>query len=523
MKALLMHADRDFDVAQPLPAHAGIVQQDLELGAVINAMAAGDELIAKVARRALLNSRGNDVAAIRYRQAVVADALAHPEPVRQMYANAVAALEDKRKNYWGFLGHHPSSILYSAIHVLGMFMGRLRALRSIAEAQAGQFQSAGFGNLFAMAQREFNDAYLARVAAQLDALKFRHGALVNACLGPDGESEHYALRRPGEVNANWLQRLLERAPPAYTVRIAERDMIGAKTLSEMRDRGIDRVANTLMHSVDHINSFFEMLRAELAFHVGCVNLHERLTAAGVPTCFPELWPPGNAPGFRARELRDASLVLTLTHAVVANTIDATGRQLVVVTGANQGGKSTFLRSLGLAQLMSQCGMFVAADGFSSAPCSGLFTHYKREEDASMRQGKLDEELARIGDIADVIRPGAWLLCNESFASTNEREGSELARQMVTVMQERSIQVIFVTHLYTFARAAYAQQQDAALFLRAERLADGTRTHQLREGPPRETSYGEDLYREIFGADAERADPAGDESGREPRTASVRRV
>ena len=77
-------------------------------------------------------------------------------------------------------------------------------------------------------------------------------------------------------------------------------------------------------------------------------------------------------------------------------------------------------------------MFVAGRVASApASCDGVFTHYKREEDATMESGKLDEELARMSDIVDHITPGCILLCNESFASTNEREGSQIARQIVT--------------------------------------------------------------------------------------------
>ncbi|GLI35569.1 hypothetical protein DAMNIGENAA_30020 [Desulforhabdus amnigena] len=67
---------------------------------------------------------------------------------------------------------------------------------------------------------------------------------------------------------------------------------------------------------------------------------------------------------------------------------------------DQGGKSIFLRSIGLAQLMMQCDMFVPAESFSSNVCEGLFTHYKREEDPAMKSGKLDEELSRMSEIVD---------------------------------------------------------------------------------------------------------------------------
>lgn len=496
MKALLMRPDRDFDAKQPLPAHTAVVRQDLALESLLAAMADGDPFVSEIACNALLNASDNDAATIMYRQAVLRDALAHPEPVRQMYAVATDALEEKRKSYWGFLSSHPSSILYSSLQVLRNFMGKLRTLRSIAEANAAQFESSGFRNLFAMLEREFDDAYLDRVAAQLEELKFPDGTLVSAQLGPGGESAGYTLRRPHDPHPNWLKRLLEHAPSAYTVRIAQRDLIGAKTLSQMRDRGINQVANALAQSVDHIQAFFEMLRAELAFHLGCVNLHEKLAVKDAATCFPEAQ---DNPGFHVRALCDAALVLTKKEAVIGNTIDANGKHLVIVTGANQGGKSTFLRSLGLAQLMLQAGLFVAAESFSSKLCSGLFTHYKREEDASMDKGKLDEELARISDIVDAIRPGSLLLCNESFASTNEREGSEIARQVTEAMLERGIRIVFVTHQYHFTHDLYEQRRPDALFLRAERREDGTRTFKLSPGEPLETSFGNDLYREIFGS------------------------
>jgi len=59
-------------------------------------------------------------------------------------------------------------------------------------------------------------------------------------------------------------------------------------------------------------------------------------------------------------LYDPALALVAGGGVVANDLAAAGKELVVITGANQGGKSTFLRSIGLAQLLMQAGMFVPA-------------------------------------------------------------------------------------------------------------------------------------------------------------------
>jgi DNA mismatch repair ATPase MutS len=114
-------------------------------------------------------------------------------------------------------------------------------------------------------------------------------------------------------------------------------------------------------------------------------------------------------------------------------------------------------------------------------------------------GKLDGELDRMSRITNQLRPGCLLLCNESFASTNEREGSEIARQVVRALTESRIRVIFVTHLYDLAERWYASHDRAALFLRAEREPDGHRTFRVPPGEPLPTSYGQDLYQQVFGS------------------------
>jgi hypothetical protein len=63
--------------------------------------------------------------------------------------------------------------------------------------------------------------------------------------------------------------------------------------------------------------------------------------------------------------------------------------------------------------------------------------------------------------------------------------------------EKRIKIFYVTHLYEFARGFFDKKVNDAVFLRAERNADGTRTFRLLEGEPLETSYGKDLYRQIF--------------------------
>jgi MutS domain V len=495
MKAYLLYQERDLDMCQEAVWNEAELVQDLELNTLYQAMAQGDAFVYDVTKR-VVPASSIKLDEIIYRQAVLSDCIFFEAVVRQIYAIAIEGIETKRKCYYGVFSGSPSSVLHGARDLIQQFVGVLKKLRDVADTQAAQFQSEGFDQFFSMIQRELTDEYFVTIQRCLKELRFNHGLLISAGLGQGDKGIHYVLRKPHEKDPNLLRRLFAKRPRSLTFHIADRDEAGARALSDLEARGINLVANALAQSAEHIFSFFTMLRTELAFYIGCVNLHHQLTRLRLAMCVP-------VPRERTERrlafdgLYDASLALRTAHAPVGNDVTGDGRDLVVITGANQGGKSTFLRCVGQAQVMMQCGMFVAAASFSANVCDGIFTHYKREEDASMKSGKLDEELKRMSEIVDHIREHSLLLCNESFAATNEREGSEIARQIIAALLRKRVKIVFVTHLYALAHGLYEQKAQGIMFLRAERRADGERTFKLTEAEPLHTSYGEDLYRRIF--------------------------
>ncbi|ATW25231.1 MutS-related protein [Candidatus Formimonas warabiya] len=498
MKVFLMYQDCDFDLQQQLPSHEKALTQDLELNTLFNAMARGNEFLFEVAKKALLSGL-NDPDAILYRQKILQDCLKNPSLTRDIYNIAVEAMEEQKKHYYGFFSYYPSSILYNAVEIMQILAGMLKRIKNIADEHAGKFESEGFTRFFAMVEKELDAEYFARIQNHLRELKFRDGLLISAELGKGNEGTHYILRKPHDKKQSWLERIFAKKPPVYAFSISDRDESGARALTELKNRGINLVANALAQSADHMRSFFDALRTELAFYVGCLNLSEYLAQIGEPISFP-LPVASHERKHSFTGLYDVCLALTMKEKVVGNDVNAHSKDLVMITGANQGGKSTFLRSIGLAQLMMQCGMFVPAQSFCANICAGLFTHYKREEDATMKSGKLDEELSRMSGIVDNITPNSLILFNESFAATNEREGSEIARQIVGALLEKRIKVFFVTHLSQLAHGFYEKKMENAIFLWAERQTDGGRTFKLIVGEPLQTSYGEDLYHRVFGRD-----------------------
>jgi ABC-type iron transport system FetAB ATPase subunit len=497
MKAFLMHRSRDFDPNPPPLYAADDLIADLHLTTLFDAMGMGDDFVTNVASRAILSSL-TTVDEITYRQEVLADCLAHPSVVRELYAVAVEAIRQEQRGFLGIL-ERPDMVVRHAVAVLEIFVGMFRRLRAIADHHAGEWHSAGFTAFFAMVVRELDDAYLSTLDGQLDDLRFRDGVLISGRLGPDGRGTDQVLRRPGH-RTGWRRLLTYPGPKSYTFRIPEVDQRGVQGRDELRDRGLDRVAEVLRQSTDHILAFFTTLRCELAFYVGCLNLYERLRSHHLPICRPEPLPLGHSV-LECRALYDVCLALQERgERVVGNDISARDADLIVITGANEGGKSTLLRAIGLAYLMMQCGMFPAGEAFSAGVRPALFTHFKRAEDADLNSGKLDEELSRMAGIADHLTPGALVLFNESFAATNEREGSQINREIIHALRDGRVAVVTVTHLYDLALDLYEHRTSATVFLRAQRRDDGRRTYKVIPGAPLPTSFGADLYRRIFDSD-----------------------
>lgn len=488
MKARLMYRDRDFDPKQAEPFGGQDLMDDLGLASILKVMAGDDQVIRETSRAALLSSLTHEEDII-YRQNVLRDALRSPEIVRKMYALVLETLEKKRRDHWWYRTGYLASTFSSAVDLLDMMTKMLEKLRWIVEREGKSFESGGFLTLFELLKMELSDAWLDKVFDHLGELRRHDGIQIRSRLGDYCQGVQYVFlrREKRHFMRNWM------LAPSFT--IAPRDDNGAKDLTKRTERAINECTNVLAQATDHILDFFEMMRVELSFYVGCLNLADRLRTIGVPFCMPKF-----CRGERERDyegLYDMGLALVNNTAPIGNPLNARGKDLCIITGANQGGKSTFLRSVGQAQVLAQCGLFVPAAHFTGPVSSGIFTHFKREEDKQVESGKLDEELKRMSSIIDHLKPGALVLFNESFASTNEREGSEIARQITQALMESGMEVFSVTHLYEYAEAFSKTENSRVLFLRAERLENGKRTFHIKPGKPLETGFGEDLYRKIF--------------------------
>jgi hypothetical protein len=493
MRPGLLFPEQDLDL-DALPAPDAALVADLGLERLYGAMSAGDWYLDTIVRR-IVPSPLRSVEEIRHRQASVADAIANPDVIRELYAVAVDAIEAERK-VWGVTMRNPELVLDRSAEVIGLFLEAFRSLRRIQAECAAGFTSPGFVQFFEQIASELDDAWLAEADEHVRRLRMRT-LHVSARLGTGNRGTGYVLHQRPNPLRGWIGRLgLEER--RSTVEVLLSDVNGMSQVAEIRAQAIAATAGAVHETDRWLLAFLVGLRAELGFLLACVNLREALLAAGSPVCMPDPVPAG-ASAFAASGLYEPGLRLAITGPVVGSDVAADGARLVVVTGANGGGKSTFLRAVGLAHLMLGAGMFVAAERLTASVRPGIQTHFTREEDEAMERGKLHEELSRLREVVDGSFPGSLVLLNESLSSTNEREGAEIARQVATALADAGVSVWFVTHNHRLAVELLRDGRADIAFLRAG-LRDGTeRSFQMEAGPPEATSHGMDVYRRVLGA------------------------
>jgi Mismatch repair ATPase (MutS family) len=204
---------------------------------------------------------------------------------------------------------------------------------------------------------------------------------------------------------------------------------------------ISQISNTIL-------MFFKTLKQDIYFYIAALRVKKHMDDNNLPCCMPEIY--DDARGITALDVYSYTLAVFTGNAPVTNSVDFTDGKFVVITGLNQGGKTTFLRSIGVAQLFAQAGIMVPAVKYSGSVYNGIVSHFPKEEDNTLNFGKLAEELERLRKELPLVVNGGLVMLNESFATTTEKEGGEIASDVLRALSKTDSSVIFVTHLYELA-------------------------------------------------------------------------
>lgn len=228
---------------------------------------------------------------------------------------------------------------------------------------------------------------------------------------------------------------------------------------------------------------------EVQFYVAWAAYLEPLAAAGLDWCYPQLSRTNHE--VSARGTYDLCLARKLVAAkahVVCNDFELHGRERVfVVSGPNNGGKTTFGRTFGQLHHLAVLGCPVAGREARLHHWDQLFVHFERQEDITNLRGKLLDDLVRIRGILDRITSDSVIIMNEIFSSTTIADAILLGRRVLERISRCGALGVCVTFLDELAgvddrmvsMTSSVDPDDPAIrTFRIERRAPGGLTHAL---------------------------------------------
>ena len=182
-----------------------------------------------------------------------------------------------------------------------------------------------------------------------------------------------------------------------------------------------------------------------------------MKAAGLDFCYPAV--SKDAKQVSARDMFDLALAAKLmprAAMVVRNDFELTGQErIIVVTGPNHGGKTTFARAFGQLHYLASLGYPVPARQASLFLPDRVFTHFEREEDLATLRGKLEDELVRIREVLEQATGDSVVVMNESFASTTLRDAASVGEQVLNRMTDLDLLGVYVTFVDELASLSKA--------------------------------------------------------------------
>jgi len=489
--------------------------------------------------------------AIHYRQEVLQDCLANPA--------LVAGLEElmPRLTELAYLRDYSfTTLMEQVVNRLGeleTYVDVVHQLSALLDGQEVQIQSNGLRQLRGFLHAQANQSVFHTLVEELPELRRKAARVVSITVGVNLDNQlrpvsaallSFNERPITGLRDTFLSRLLgsnregdtSGIAPLHSVPRENSSLVGApgragqpqgsrqpnplmfplfRDLDEILKRAMEPVAAALQAFVSVNSSGLVELEHEIAFFIGAVRMIERMRAAGLPMCQPEAAPAeervSRVEGLYNLLLAERTLAAQPDQPpeIVVNALcfDDQAR-IYILTGPNQGGKTTYTQAVGIMQVLFQAGLYVPGESARVSPVDSIFTHFPLEERPETGTGRLGEEAQRISEIFQHATTHSLVLLNESLSATSPGESIYLARDIVRALRLWGLRAIFVTHLHELAENLSALNDETpgdspvASLVAGLATADGRaphnsgeparRTYKIVPAPPMGLSFARDI-------------------------------
>lgn len=439
---------------------------------------------------ALLPARTLDWLARRATREEIADRQALFARLRESDADRFAALQCELDRVAA--AHHAATGAATEIEALALRLSLLRVYAAVFPTVAEMAQAGLLGVSHATFWPTQTEAHAALVAA-LPALEETMAALARVTLNRSphapmaltdpletGLDEAAPARRVDAFAAS-LGLTLPAAKPS-PIRLDEGVSTGWLTLHRCE---ADRLRALLAPFADLPIGTLLICRDELEICTSICALLSRAAGAGCSVCTPQMC---DCPTFDADGICDLAL-LPSGCAIVPNDVRIGGeRRFFFLTGANGGGKTTYLRALVGGLLLARAGCPIAAERAAVYPWPDVATHFPLDE-AFSASGRFVDEQNRADAMADRASADSFFAFNETFSGTDHDKGLSAVLRLARRLADTGASGLFVTHFHAVAASglpllsAVVDEQDG-----------GRRTYRIVESGGTGSSFARDILR-----------------------------
>jgi len=269
---------------------------------------------------------------------------------------------------------------------------------------------------------------------------------------------------------------------------------------------MDAINTTVQRNLDDLLKVAEII-GPVEFYTSGAGFYRRMNEIGMPVEFPALLPKEERRMYlpQARNplllYQEGADERNISRIVPNNITYDADKNMFVITGPNNGGKTCYAKTGGLFQLLAQDGLPITTDsGAYLSVVDGLYTHFVTPDDIMAGEGRLKNELRRVEQILKRVTPFSYVILDDPCGGTDSSEGARESGKILYGLHRYGSVVFFTTHLYEVANIISSSNFSGASNMQAEVLEDSVsgrpiRTYRIIPGKAK-SSYAEDVAESV---------------------------